>query len=106
MLDECSSIVGGDRELEAGGELERRHALAIEDSVPQCRFDNHRSWHWREGAEMNPRVRVTPEEMEQDNSSTSTLSESHRSAYTVRSITSFKERTSQLVWPRNEIETG
>lgn len=90
LLDGC--IVGG----EAG---ERRHATG-----EQYRFDGH----WQEGdAEMNPRVRVNPGEMEQDNSSTAWSEGSDArsmtySAYTVRSVTSFKEQTSQLVWPCNK----
>ena len=85
LLDEC--IVEG----EIG---ERRHAIG-----ERCRFDSH----WEGGAEMNPRVRVASNPWEQDNSST-TLSEGSDarsmtySAYTVRSVTSFKEQTSQLVW--------
>ena len=59
--------------------------------------------HGEEGAEM--KIRVDREEMEQDNSST-TLSEGSdarsmtysESAYTVKSVTSVKEQTSQLVW--------
>jgi len=95
LLDEC--IVGG----EAG---ERRHTIG--ELGEQNRFDS--PLHWQEDAEMNPRVRVnTGGEMEQDNTST-TWSESSDarsmtySAYTVRSVTSFKEQTSQLVWPCNE----
>ena len=84
LLDEC--IVGG----EAG---KRRHG-------EQHRFDSH----WQEGAEMNPRVRVNSGEMagemEQDNCSDARSMT--YSAYTVRSVTSFQEKTSQLVWPRNE----
>jgi len=95
LLDEC--IVGGEPE-EAG---ERRHAIG-----QQCRFDSHHDW--QEGAEMNPRVRVNPGgEMEQGSSSTTWSEGSDArsmtySAYTVRSVTSFKEQTSQLVWPWNE----
>jgi hypothetical protein len=91
LLDEC--IVGG----EAG---ERRHAIG--ELGEQCKFDS--PWHWEEDAEMNPQIRVnTGVEMEQDNSST-TWSESSDarsmtySAYTVRSVASCKEKTSQLVW--------
>jgi hypothetical protein len=56
---------------------------------------------------MNPRVRVNPGEMEQDNSSTTWSEGSDArsmtySAYTVRSVTSFKKQTSQLVWPCNK----
>jgi hypothetical protein len=84
LLDGC--IVGG----EAG---ERRHATGE---------------HWQEGGEeMSPRVRVNPGEMEHDNSSTAWSDGSDArsmtySAYTVRSVTSFKEQTSQLVWPCNK----
>lgn len=95
LLDEC--IAGG-----LGEAGERRHALAIGE---QCRFDSH----WQDdGAEINPRVRVNPGEMEQDNNSSTTWSESSDarsmtySAYTGRSVTSFKEQTSRLVWPYNE----
>lgn len=93
LLDEC--IAGG----EAGERLGHGHAIE-----QQCRFDSH----WQEGDEMNPRIRIDPGvEMEQDNSST-TWSEGSdaksmtHSVFTVRSVTSYKEQTSRLVWPRNE----
>ena len=82
LLDEC--IMGGD----AG---ERRHAIG-----EPYRFDSH----WQEGAEMNPGVRVNSGETEQDDCSDARSMT--YSAYTVRSVTSFKEQTSQLVWPCNE----
>jgi hypothetical protein len=95
LLDE--GIVGGEA---ASGE--RRPAMGARE---QSRFGSR--WHWQEGAEMNPRVRVNPAKMEQDNSSTTWSEGSDArsmtySAYAVRSVTSFKEQTSQLVWPCNE----
>lgn len=70
---------------------ERQHAIG-----EQFRF------YWEEGAGgMNSRVRLIPGEMEQDNPSTTWSENSDArsmtySAYTVRSVTSFKEQTSHL----------
>jgi len=77
----------------AGGGAGERHAIGEE----QYRFDVH----WQGGAEKNPR------DIEQDDSSAvwsegSDARSMAYSAHTVRSVTSFKEKTSQLVWPRNE----
>jgi hypothetical protein len=63
--------------------------------------------HWQEGAD-NPQIRFNLEDIELDDSSTtwpegSDASSMAYSEYTVRSITSFNERTSWLVRPRNEL---
>ena len=99
FLDLMGRIKGLVDERIVGGEVGERHPIG-----EQCRFDSH----WQGGAEMKPRVQVNPGgEMEQDNSST-TWSEGSdarsmtHSAYTVRSVTSWKEQTSQRLWPRNE----
>jgi len=66
----------------------------------QCIFNSH----WQEGTEMNPRVRVNPEEIEQDISSTrrSEGSDARSMTYSAYTIRSVKEQTSQLVWSCNE----
>ena len=99
FLDLMGRIKGLVDERIVGGEVGERHPIR-----EQCRFDSH----WQGGAEMKPRVQVNPGgEMEQDNSST-TWSEGSdarsmtHSAYTVRSVTSWKEQTSQRLWPRKE----